>query len=206
MNLRNCFRPLLRRAACAALAAGFIAIQTTGASAASKHFEIDPDHFSVGFKVMHIGYENMLGMFLKAEGELDYDEATKTLSNVRIVIETGSVFTNHKRRDNHLRSPDFLNADEFPEMVFTASSAEMTGDNTATVAGELELLGQSHPLTLELTLNKAADYPFGHGNFTLGISASGSFKRSTFGMTYGVDNGLVGDDIELILEFEAVED
>lgn len=195
-----------RRLVLAAVAVGLLASQTNVAHAASKHFVVDPAHFSVGFKAMHAGYDYILGMFLEAKGSLDYDAAAQAVSNVRIVIQSDSVFTNHKRRDNHLRGPDFLNADEFPEMVFTASGAEITGDNTAKMTGDLTLLGQTHPLTLDLTLNKAAPYPFGHKKHTLGISASGSFKRSTYGMTYAVDNGLVGDEIHLILELEAIED
>ena len=195
-----------RHALLVTLVAGMIVGPAGGAFAASKHFVIDPAHFSVGFKAMHAGYAYILGMFLEAEGALDYDEAAKAVSNVRIVIQSESVFTNHKRRDNHLRGPDFLNADEFPEMVFVASGAEVTGENTATVTGQLTLLGQTGPVTLELTLNKAAKYPFGHREHTLGISATGSFKRSDYGMTYAVENALVGDEVHLILELEAVED
>ena len=194
-----------RASALGALAALLLG-QASPASAAPERFEIDPDHFTVGFLATHIGYQRVLGMFLEAGGEFTYDRETGVLSSVRIVIETESVFTNHKRPDRHLRSPDFLNSDEFPEMIFTADGIEVTGDNTGRVTGQLELLGQSHPLTLEVTLNKAAVYPFGHEEFTLVLSARGSFKRSDYGMKYGVGNGMVGDEIELILELEAVED
>ena len=96
-------------------------------------------------------------------------------------------------------------------MTFTLTGSEATGDKTGTIEGELELLGRKHPVTLNVTLNKAAEYPFGGSLFgskpyALGISARGSFKRSTFGMTYGVEQGWVGDEIELIIEFEAVRE
>ena len=195
----------------AIMAAGLAtALLTAGAAnAAPKKYVIDPAHLSIGFLVDHAGYADILGMFRKATGEVTYDEETKTLSAATVTIDTESVFSNHEKRDEHLRSPDFLNTGEFPEMTFTLTGASATGDNTGTVEGELELLGRKHPVTLDVTLNKAAEYPFGGGLFgskpyALGISARGSFKRSTYGMTYGVEQGWVGDDVELIIEFEAV--
>ncbi len=175
------------------------------ASAAPEQYKVDPEHLSIGFLVDHIGYEKVLGMFRKASGSFTYDRETQALSSVRIVIETESVYTNHKRRDDHLRSPDFLNSDEFPEMVFTAGGLELIEGNSATLNGTLELLGRMNPVSLDVTLNKVGKYPFGHEKLTLGISARGSFKRSAYGMTYAVENGLVGDDVALIIELEAIK-
>ncbi|MEX2614901.1 MAG: YceI family protein [Alphaproteobacteria bacterium] len=199
------------RIAGAVIAAGLAtALLAAGdATAEPRKYVIDPEHLSIGFLVDHAGYGDVLGMFRKGAGEITYDEETRTLSAATVTIDTESVFTNHEKRDEHLRSPDFLNTGEFPEMTFTLTNASATGDNTGTVEGELELLGRKHPVTLEVTLNKAAEYPFGGGLFgskpyALGISARGSFNRSTFGMTYGVEQGWVGDEVELIIEFEAV--
>ncbi|MDX1605008.1 MAG: YceI family protein, partial [Candidatus Competibacterales bacterium] len=101
---------------------------------------------------------------------------------------------------------DFLNSAEFPEMVFTAASAEALGERRYRVDGELTLLGQTRPLSLELTWNKSAQYPIGgvfSKPYVMGVSGRGSFQRSDFGMSYGVDNGLVADTVEMIIEFEA---
>lgn len=171
--------------------------------AAPEKFEIDPDHASVGFLTMHIGYAKTLGMFLETSGSFTYDEESQTLSDVEITVETDSVFTNHDKRDKHLRSPDFLNSREFPEMTFVGKTAEKLTDTTGKLHGELTLLGQTLPLTLDLTFNKSGQYPFGD-NYVVGVSARGSVKRSEYGMTYAVDNGWVGDDIELIIEIEAI--
>lgn len=171
-------------------------------------YEIDPDHLSIGFLVDHIGYARTLGMFRKAEGAFDFDEQTGELSDVKVVVDTASVFSNHKKRDEHLRSADFLNSKEFPEMVFTAESARRTGETTFVIPGQLELLGKSRSLTLEATWNKSAEYPIGGGllggkPYVMGVSAQGRILRSEFGMNYAVDNGWVGDEVELIIEFEA---
>lgn len=83
---------------------------------------------------------------------------------------------------------------------------EETGDNTGTVTGDLTLLGQTRPVDIDVTLNKAAEYPFGHEEYTLGISAETVIKRSDWGMTYGVDNGMVGDEVSLRFGFEAIKE
>lgn len=187
----------------AAACAVSLTLAATPASAGPERYELDPDHTSIGFMAMHIGYAKTLGMFLESEGSFTFDEEALTLSDVEIIVETESVFTNHKKRDQHLTSPDFLNAGEFPEMIFRSTSSEKLTDTTGIVHGELELLGQTHPLSLEVTYNKAGPYPFGD-NYVVGVSARGTVIRSQYGMTYAVDNGWVGDEIELLLELEAI--
>ena len=190
----------------AALAASSPLVMST-AHAQAARYELDPDHTTVAFLVDHIGYAKILGMFRSARGSYRFDEATATLSEVRIEVETASVFSNQRKRDDHLKGPDFLNSGEFPKMVFTATSAKRTGDKTFDINGQLELLGKSQPLTLQATWNKSAESPLGGPlgkPYVMGVSARGSFKRSAYGMTYAVANGWVGDEIPLIIEFEAV--
>ena len=177
------------------------------AQAQAARYEIDPDHLTVAFLVDHIGYAKVLGMFRSARGSYRFDEATAALSDVRIEVETASVFSNQRKRDDHLKGPDFLNSGEFPRMVFTASSARRTGDRSFDITGQLEVLGKSQPLTLQATWNKSAESPLGGPGrkpYVMGVSARGSFKRSAYGMNYAVSNGWVGDEVALIIEFEAV--
>lgn len=166
-------------------------------------YKLDPDHLSVGFLVEHIGYAKVLGLFRAARGGFVFDEAKPDLRDVRIEIDTRSVFSNQAKRDEHLKGADFLNAAEFPRMVFTAAAARRTGDRTFAIDGQLELLGQSKPMTLDATWNKSANSPIAD-TYVTGVSARGQFKRSAFGMNYGVGNGWVGDTVELIVEFEAI--
>ncbi|MES0882846.1 YceI family protein [Roseibium sp. SCP14] len=167
-------------------------------------YELDPEHTTIAFMVDHLGYADTLGLFLTFEGGFTYDLETQNLSDVIITVQTASVESFNKARDGHVRSKDFLNVEAFPVMTFTATSGTPAGETTGTVEGELNLLGQTHPLKLSVTLNKASKYPFGHGRFTLGISARGTVKRSAYGMTYAVENGFVGDEVQLILETEAM--
>lgn len=173
------------------------------AAAEPAHYELDPAHTTVAFLVEHIGYAKTLGQFLRATGGFTFDDESGTLSELRIVVETDSVDTRHEARDRHLRSGDFLDVEAHPEMTFTADSARRTGDGTVAVTGALTLLGTTQPLTLEATLNKHAPYPIGDRADVMGVSARGRLKRSAFGMTYGVADNLVGDEVEIVIEIEA---
>jgi polyisoprenoid-binding protein YceI len=177
------------------------------ARADPARYEIDPDHLSIGFLVEHVGYAKVLGMFRAGRGSYRFDEATGALSDVRIEVHTASVFSTPRKRDAHLAGPDFLNSRAFPRLVFTAAGARRVADRRFEIAGQLELLGRKAPLTLQATWNKSAESPlggFGRKPYTMGVSARGSFKRSAFGMNYALDNGWVGDEVELIIEFEAI--
>lgn len=189
----------------AGLASTLLLIQP--ALAQPARYELDPEHTTVAFLVDHIGYAKVLGMFRSVRGSYRFDEAAAALSDVRIEVETASVFSNLRRRDDHLKGPDFLNSSEFPRMVFTASSAQRNGERTFEIRGELELLGRKQPLTLQATWNKSAESPIGpvgRRPYVMGVSARGSFQRSAFGMNYAVANGWVGDEVPLIIEFEAI--
>jgi polyisoprenoid-binding protein YceI len=186
---------------------GLTAAALTGASpvAAEPHrYELDPAHTTVAFLIDHVGYAATLGIFRGVEGSFVYDMEAQTLSNVEIWVVTDTVDTFHDARDQHVRSGDFLDVDVHDAMTFTADGGDPSSDTTGTVTGDLTLLGETRPLTLEVTLNKADAYPFGHGRFTLGLSARGAILRSDYGMTYGIDGGLVGDRVQIIVETEAM--
>jgi polyisoprenoid-binding protein YceI len=175
---------------------------TAPARAEPAEFVLDPEHTSITFFTHHLGYADIAGMFLEGGGSFRFDEATSELSEVRIVVPTASVFTNHQRRDQHLRSSDFFNVEEFPEMVFVGRSAEPLGERTGRVTGDLTLRGVTRPLTLEVRLNKAGRYPFLDEHYAIGIDASGTIRRSEFRMTYG--EGWVGEEIRIVIGFEAI--
>ncbi|SEQ80065.1 Polyisoprenoid-binding protein YceI [Loktanella sp. DSM 29012] len=182
---------------------GLLAFADT-VSAEPARFELDPEHTTIAFLVDHVGYAATLGLFAEVSGGFTYDTETQELSDLEVTVRTQSVETLNDARDEHVRSGDFLAVADHPDMVFTADGGVPSDATSGTVTGDLTLLGQTHPLTLDVTLNKAEAYPFGHGRFTLGISARGSLQRSQWGMVYGVDNGLVGDEVTLIIETEAM--
>lgn len=189
------------------LAAGLGLAVPMPAAAQAARYELDPDHLTVAFLVDHIGYAKTLGLFRTARGSYSFDEAAARLSALRIEVDTASVFSNQRKRDEHLRGPDFLNSSEHPRMVFTADGARRIGDRNFEITGQLQLLGKTQPLTLQATWNKSGESPIGTPGrrpYVMGVSARGSFKRSAFGMNYAVANGWVGDEVALIIEFEAI--
>lgn len=181
------------------------AAAATPARAEPRTFVIDPDHFGISFRVRHIGYADTLGLFLKGSGQFVYDEETRTLHSARVVVDTRSVFTNHARRDDHVRNGDFLDVESYPEAVFESTALELGADGKGTLRGALTLLGKRRPIELPVSLNKAAVYPFPPlvARYTLGISTSITLRRSEWGMNYAVANGLVGDEVHMNFEIEA---
>jgi polyisoprenoid-binding protein YceI len=181
-----------------------LAVTASTLHAEPRRFEIDPEHFSVGFLVEHAGYDKTLGMFRQAEGSFVYDEAARELHSGEVVVQADSVDTNHQERDEHLRGGDFLAADNHPTIRFEATRLELGDDESGTLTGDLTLLGTTREIELDITINKTGPYPFGDNPYVLGASARGTIERSNFGMTYGVAGDMVGDEVELILEFEAI--
>ncbi|PCM45625.1 YceI family protein [Marinobacter sp. ANT_B65] len=176
------------------------------ANAAPANFEVDDEHFSMVFEIMHIGYAPVMGMFRKVEGEFVYDEDTRELASGQLAFKSQSIFTNHDKRDEHLTGKDFLHSKKYPDITFTVTTFQTTGESTGVVSGELNMLGKTRPVELDITLNKAAEYPIGHKDYTLGISAETTLKRSEWGMDYGLDPALVGDEVKLRFGFEAIKD
>jgi polyisoprenoid-binding protein YceI len=172
--------------------------------AAPATYRIDPEHFSIAFLIEHVGYAKMIGQFTEAKGEFIYDEQTKLLHSGNVEVLAASVSTHHDKRDEHVRNQDFLDADAFPLIRFSAKQYRTEGDSAGILRGDLTMLGQTHPVELNVRLNKAASYPFGHRRHTLGVSATATIQRSRWGMSYGVANGMVGDAVELLFEFEAL--
>jgi polyisoprenoid-binding protein YceI len=169
-----------------------------------EEYIIDKSHFSIGFLVEHVGYARTLGMFRDIDGSYIHDVKNKKINDINIIINTDSVFTNDEKRDEHLKSPDFLHVDKYPEMVFKATDIKINNDETI-INGNLTLLGITKPLVLTGKINKIGKYPFGGiiKPYVMGISAKGTIKRSDHAMMYAIKDNLVGDEIELIIEFEA---
>ena len=170
--------------------------------AVTERHVIDPEHLTVGFLVDHMGFAKVSGRFREAEGDFDFDETTGEIRNIRVVVKSASVDTTLETRDRHLRSADFLNVEEYPEMVFESRGAKLV-DRKATIEGNLSLIGSTRRIRLDVTWNKSGTSPLPGNPYVTGLSVRGSFRRSEFGMTYGVADAIVGDEVELIIELEA---
>jgi polyisoprenoid-binding protein YceI len=171
------------------------------AAAAPATYTVDANHTSLYFRIDHVGYSRVWGRFDAMRGTIEFDPDAPANGGIALTIDAASVDTNHADRDDHLRSPDFLNAAEFPEIAFRSTAIEVTGEATAVVTGELTMLGVSRPVALVVTYNRMAPYPFADDQIRIGFSATGRIVRSDFGMTYALD--ALGDEVELFLEVEA---
>ncbi len=182
---------------------GLIALGMTAGIAsadAADQYNLDAGHTYVGFEVAHFGYSKMIGNFNDFSGGFTFDGSSTDGASVDITVQTASVNTRHEARDNHLRSPDFFNAQEFPEMSFKSTSFESTGERTAKMTGDLTLLGVTNAVTLDVTFNEASPFAFDPNVFIAGFSARGTLDRTEWGMQYGV--GGIGSEITLVIEAE----
>ncbi|CBS89817.1 YceI family protein [Azospirillum lipoferum] len=186
----------------AALFVATAAGSLTPAFAAPVNYKIDPAHTAVAFIVNHIGFSNVIGRFNTVGGDISFDKDAVEKSSVNVTIDAASIDTNHAKRDEHLRSPDFFNAKEFPKLTFKSTKIEKTGDKTGKLHGDLTMLGVTKPVVLDITFNKDGVSPASKLE-TAGFSARGTVKRTDFGMKYGAP--AVGDDIQLLIEIEAVK-
>ena len=184
------------------LLASSLFLFNAGASAAPETYTLDPTHTYPHFAVSHLGFSTMLGRFDKTSGKLTIDHAAKT-GSVDVTIESASLNTGMQKRDDHLRSPDFFNAAEFPKITYKSTAVKFKGDAPTTVEGNLTLLGVTKPVTLTVTAFKCGAHPMSQ-KAMCGIDATAQMKRSDFGMKYGLPN--VGDDLKLTFEVEAYKD
>lgn len=193
----------MKRFLTAAIAGAALGLVSLAAPAHADTYKVDPAHAFAVFKVSHFGWSNNWGRFNDVSGTIEFDKADVTKSKVSITIKTASIDTNHQKRDDHLRSPDFFNAKEFPEMKFSSTKIEKTGDRTAKVTGDLTLLGVTKPVTLNVTWNKEGPHFRNKDKIHTGFSATTTIKRSDFGMKKFLP--AIGDEITIFLDVEAIK-
>lgn len=160
-------------------------------------YVIDPAHTQVSFSIDRFGFNRVLGRFETISGELVLDEANPANSSVRATIQIASVDSGNDTRDEHLRGQRWLNAEQFPTMEFRSTAVRLTGERTAQVTGDLTLLGQTHPATLDVTLNQLGPAP-NNQRPTAGFSATGSLTRSTWGSATA--QNMIGDSVSIQIE------
>jgi polyisoprenoid-binding protein YceI len=172
-----------------------------------ENYVIDQYHTVPYWETDHLGFATMRGRFDRATGSFTIDRGAKKAS-FEIVIQTASLSTGDtdrgtrpRTRDEHLRTPDFFNVAEFPTMTYKGSKVVFKGDDPVSIEGELTLLGVSKPVTLNLVRWKCGpDMRTKGARYQCGGNATGSFKRSDFGMKYGLP-AAIGDEVSLWMSF-----
>ena len=168
---------------------------------AADSYTIDSAHTFPNFTINHLGFSTMHGRFDKTSGAITLDLAAKT-GSVDVSIETASVSTGFAKRDEHLKSPDFFNAAEFPAITYKSTAVHFNGDKVSSVDGNLTISGVTKPVTLTVTEFNCGANPMNKKE-ECGAAASTQIKRSDFGVKYGVP--AIGDDVKLEFEIEAIK-
>ena len=182
-------------------AVGLILLACAGhASAKLEHFKISPVHTRVAFQVSHDGFSNPIASFSQTAGELDFDQDNVTTAHVDVRIPIATLDLGDGKWQGKILDPTFFDAKKFPEARFVSTQVSKTGATAYTVDGILTLHGVSHPVSLQANFNALKRHPLTFRR-TIGFSASGTLKRSDFGMTSW--SSLVGDDVKLLIEVEA---
>jgi len=169
---------------------------------AADSYTIDPLHTFPRFRINHLGFSTMQGRFDKTTGKVTLDRAAKT-GSVELAIETASVSTGFIKRDDHLKSPDFFNAAEFPTITYKSTAIHFKGDTPSSVDGNLTISGVTKPVTFTIDAFNCGANPMNKKE-ECGADASADIKRSDFGVKFGTP--AIGDDVKLILEIEAIKD
>jgi polyisoprenoid-binding protein YceI len=177
------------------------------AAAQVENYIIDPYHTVPYFDIDHLGFATMRGRFDRATGKFSIDRATKT-GSVELEIPTATVNSGDtdkgqrpRTRDEHLKNADFFNVQEFPTLSFKSTKVVFKGDEPASIEGNLTMLGVTKPVTLTLERWKCgSDIRTQGKRYQCGGNASGSFKRSDFGMKFGLPTA-IGDEVKLWMSF-----
>jgi len=171
-------------------------------------YTLDKTHTSLIFRVSHMGFSAYIGRFTKVDAKLDFDPAALETSRVNVSIDPKSIQADNAPSGflESLAGKGWLDADQFPTLSFRSTRVEVTGQNTFRLHGDLTLHGVTRPLTLDATYNGGyASHPY-EPRARVGFSARGSFKRSDFGVTYGIPEAGttmgIGDTVQVILETE----
>ncbi|MBE2234715.1 MAG: YceI family protein [Anaerolinea sp.] len=170
-------------------------------------WQLDPSHSSIQFVARHMMLSKVRGEFEKFTVDLDLNFDNPENSVVEARIDASSINTREAQRDTHLKSPDFLNADQFPELIFNSNRVERTGEATAKLHGDLTIRGVTKTVVLDVEYAGTSKSPW--GATALGFEASTKINREDWGLIWNValETGgwLVGKEITIQIEAEFIQ-
>lgn len=169
---------------------------------------IDPSHSHASFTVRHMVISSVRGEFTRTAGAVKLDERDLTRSSVEAVIETASIDTREQKRDDHLRSADFFDAERHPRITFKSTKVERAGEGRLKVTGDLTMHGVTRPVVLDVE-GPTAEVKDMQGKARRGLSARTTLNRRDFGLDWNkmVEAGpVVGDEVKVEIEAELVKE
>ena len=176
------------------------ALTAVPAQAEKATYEIDAGHSAVVFSVNHLGFGTAWGRFNEMSGNFTHDSANPAASTVNFTINAESVDTAHAKRDQHLRSPDFFDVKQYPEITFKSTSVKPIAAGDLEITGDITFHGVKKSITARADLVGAGKDPW--GNYRMGYDITFTLQRSDFGVTY-MEGGL-GEDVKVHVSVEGV--
>lgn len=168
-------------------------------------WKVDPIHSKVGFAVKHLGVSTVRGEFRDFDGTLEVDE--EGTARAYGTVKAASVTTNQDQRDEHLRSADFFEVDEHPELLFESTRIEQADEDTFKVVGDLTLHGVTREIELDAEFGGTGSGP--EGDERVGLDVTGQLSRKDHEMRFnaalGGGNAVVSDKVKLALDIEAIK-
>ncbi|NOX87844.1 MAG: polyisoprenoid-binding protein [Calditrichaeota bacterium] len=177
-----------------------------GSLMAGDKYDIDIAHSRVSFSVKHMVIATVTGKFNDFSGTIDYDDNDATKTRADVTINAASIDTDNEKRDNHLRSADFFDTENFKTITFKTDGVEKRGDNYVAV-GNLTMHGVTKKIEIPFTVTGKIVDPW--GNVRIGIEGSASLNRKDFGINWSksMDNGglVVSDKVKININLEAIQ-
>lgn len=182
------------------VALALFAASAMAAPLAAAPWKLDKSHAHVTFSVDHLGFSVTQGAFRKFDAEIDFDPDNIETAQVNFTIDAASLDTAWKARDKHVKSKDFLDVKNHPEITFVSKTVRLTGENTADVTGDVTIKGVTKEETFKATLRRIAPSPFNPDQMVAGFTVEGEIDRTEYGMNYGAP--AIGVVIPLRLDVE----
>ncbi|MBE7452417.1 MAG: YceI family protein [Kofleriaceae bacterium] len=171
-----------------------------------KTLNIDPTHSTAGFLVRHMVVSKVRGSFKSFSGTIAYDPDAIERSSVQVELDVASIDTREEKRDAHLRSADFFDAEHHPRLTFRSTAVKRTGKDTLEVTGDLTMRGVTHPVVLKVEELGGGKDPW--GNDRLAWSAHTTVNRKEWGLNWNqvLEAGgvLVSEKVEIELDIQAL--
>lgn len=170
-------------------------------------WSIDPSHSEIGFKVKHMMFTNVSGKFNDFKATIENNENEFETSTISFSAQVESIDTNNIDRDNHLRSADFFDVENFPELSFQSTNIKKNSESQFEISGDLTIKEATVNVTLEAEYSGIMKDPW--GNTKIGLSLSGKINRKEFGLNWNaaLETGgvLVGENINLLIEAQLIK-
>ncbi len=167
------------------------------AAVKAGNYKIEPEHTQVTFSLSHLGFSEFSGQFSGASGSLKIDPAKPEASQLRVTVPTRSIQTTVTELTEKLKGEGWFEAAKYPEATFVSSKITKTGDDKATIVGDLTLHGVTKPVTLTARLIGSGVNPIDQAT-TVGFQATGMIKRGDFGISQYLP--VLGDEVQLKID------